>query len=599
MRKDPIYLLYGTSLCLILAYGCRIEKDTFIPSFHLEAEKTRGLTTDVLNIKIKEKVPIPSNEKIYSRWDWDGDSIYNTLFSDEMEVTHRFYKPGNYCVRCEVLSLGGGKWADTLQFVIEQGFSAPKPKFVIEPYTGHFLTKFLLNACETIDDEDSLGTLKFRWDFENDDLWDTPFQKEPSIYHEYNQQGTFTVNLEVKDPSNRTAFTSLNLTLHNTDTCIVPNFNWSSQTGRVGDEFTFDASSSYHQIHPQNHFTYKWKFSDDPYTEGSEEAQILRRFISPGEKKVILLIQDSCGLQNTVEKELFVLDENLPPQPKIVTPIQYGNIETIFYLNAWETIDDHTPATKILLRWDFDGDGNWDTSKSEEKEFYHQYSEAGTYRCVLEAEDEEGLTEKTSIVFVVNSFHYQTGWIKDLRDGKYYGTVKIGDQWWMAENLDYRINNKMDLPLVQRCYEDDHKNCDQYGSLYAILPTTEMLNRGGSLCPAGWHIPSKAEMNTLIENIDFPNGMKNLRPSGSSGFNALFSGCIWYEFKYDPTTHIVVDTIYTHKDINFSTLFLTSEHRPNHVPPFVYTLEIQNNYDELYPMQAAMQGFYSVRCMKD
>ena len=589
----------STFFCVIMIYGCRNEKEIFVPSFNLVADKTIGLTTDVITVRIHEQGPIPSNEKIYCRWDWEGDSSYNTLFSEDLEVTHRFYKPGVYTVGCEVLGLGGGKSVETLEFVIEQGFSAPKPRVTAEPETGHFLTNFLLNATETIDDEDSLETLKFRWDFENDGLWDTPYLNEALIYHAYNERGTFTVKLEVKDPSNRTAFTSLSLDLHSTDTCMVPNFTWSSQTGRVGDMFSFDASSSYHQIPSKNHFTYKWKFSESPFTEGSEETKIIYQFISAGWKKVILLIQDSNGLQNTVEKELFVFDENMPPKPRIITPIKYGNVETLFYLNAWETVDDRTPTTKMLLRWDFDGDGNWDTNKMEEKELYHQFSKEGTYRCILEAEDEEGLTDTTSFVFIVSSFHYQTGWIKDIRDNKLYGTVKVGDHWWMAENLDYRINDKMNLPLVQRCYNDDTRNCDTYGSLYAILPTTAMIDRGGSLCPAGWHIPSKDDMNTLIKNIDFPNGMNNLRPSGSSGFNALFSGYILYEFVFNPITFRIIDTVYTHKDIHFSTLFLTSEHRPNHAPPIVYTLEIQSNYNELYPMQAGIQGFYSVRCKKD
>lgn len=584
-------------LSLFLLAGCQKEESQHIPHFAISANEVEGLTTDIFTLSINPDSHIPANEKFHCRWDWEGDSIYDTRFSDDLEVYHRFYKPGNHLVICEVLSLSGGKAIDTILIMVDQGYSAPKAKFSVMPETGHFLTNFLFDARVTFDDEDSLETLKFRWDFQDDGLWDTPYLNEPTIYHQFKNIDSNRVNLEVMDPSRRSGSTSQVVKPHRTDTCIVPDFTWSSETGRAGDIFIFDASSSYHQTESHKTFVFKWLFPEQEYTEGSIDPILEHQFNYPGKKRIILLIEDDNGLQNTLEKELFVSIENVPPKPKINTPIRYGNIETLFYLNAWESTDDHTAPSQLLFRWDFDGDGNWDTNKSTIKELYYQYTAAGTYTCILEAEDEEGLCATTSFVFEVSSFDFPTGYIKDSRDGKLYGTVKIGDQWWMSENLDYRFSPKMGRPMVQLCYDDEARNCDLYGSLYLIDRAMDFINNGGLICPKDWHIPSRSEINDMMDNIDFPNGMHALVPSGSSGFNALFSGFIHYEFIWEK--EILIDTVYRHKDISFATQFLTSSYRPSRVPPNVYTLQIQKNYNELYPRETNMQGFYSLRCVKD
>lgn len=76
------------------------------------------------------------------------------------------------------------------------------------------------------------------------------------------------------------------------------------------------------------------------------------------------------------------------------------------------------------------------------------------------------------------------GSVKDSRDGQKYKTVKIGNQEWMAQNLNYKTNNSW-------CYEDKPINCQKYGRLYN-------WNAAQKACPAGWHLPSEKEFSDLI-----------------------------------------------------------------------------------------------------
>jgi uncharacterized protein (TIGR02145 family) len=103
---------------------------------------------------------------------------------------------------------------------------------------------------------------------------------------------------------------------------------------------------------------------------------------------------------------------------------------------------------------------------------------------------------------------HETGTLTD-NDGNTYNTVRIGTQWWMAENLKTtRLNDNTPIPNITSnttwttmstpAYSWYNNDGPTYKPLYGAFYNWFTLT---NVCPTGWHVPTDTEFNTLEMNL--------------------------------------------------------------------------------------------------
>ena len=157
----------------------------------------------------------------------------------------------------------------------------------------------------------------------------------------------------------------------------------------------------------------------------------------------------------------------------------------------------------------------------------------------------------------------ETGTVTDI-DGNEYKTVKLGNQWWMAENLkvtryndgtdiDYPVNNQEWMDKTTGAYSWYNHDYDTYGSVYGALYNWHAIETG-KLCPEGWFVPSHSnwiELTEYLGGYEVAGGkLKSTRTepdphprwdspntgaTNESGFSALPGSMRYYNgrFRYD------------------------------------------------------------------
>ncbi|MCK5148368.1 T9SS type A sorting domain-containing protein [bacterium] len=191
-------------------------------------------------------------------------------------------------------------------------------------------------------------------------------------------------------------------------------------------------------------------------------------------------------------------------------------------------------------------------------------------------------------------------------DGNVYRTVKIGDQWWLAENLKViHYRNGDDIPNVTDntewqnlttgayCnYDNDLNNVVTYGRLYNWYAVDNSRN----IAPEAWHVPTDAEWTTLTTYLgeNLAGGkMKeigtthwsspNTGATNESGFSALPGGARNYYGIFEHIGSTTADFWSSTESSSYGAWYRNLDY----------------NYSDVYRTSYVKEGGFSVRLIRD
>jgi len=212
--------------------------------------------------------------------------------------------------------------------------------------------------------------------------------------------------------------------------------------------------------------------------------------------------------------------------------------------------------------------------------------------------------------------------LTDLRDGQTYKTVTIGNQTWMAENLNYaytgvpyeyiKESEVYASDSMSWCYDNDPANCAKYGRLYtwaAAMDSVGTWSTNGKgcgymvecsptypvqgICPEGWHLPDTTEWKTLFTAVGGQDDA-GVKLKAQTGWYDSGNGTDSFGFSALPAGYRGLNGIYYYEGSN-AYFWSSSEDGSD----YAYNMLLDYYGDYVRLLNTSKSLGFSVRCVKD
>ena len=203
--------------------------------------------------------------------------------------------------------------------------------------------------------------------------------------------------------------------------------------------------------------------------------------------------------------------------------------------------------------------------------------------------------------------------VVDARDGKTYRTTKIGNQVWMAENLNYKTAGSF-------CYHNSSQYCELYGRFYTWASAMDSVgafsvNGKGcgsgtscppnfpvrGVCPEGFHLPTLAEWKSLVATAggEYDAASKLMSAKKwEKGFDWVEEGTDDYGFSAYPSCNMEHDGTsgFCNPPVNYWSSIESGTDEAYHM-----SLQNSNNYNGKGIQFGGIEKHhaFTIRCVKD
>ena len=211
-----------------------------------------------------------------------------------------------------------------------------------------------------------------------------------------------------------------------------------------------------------------------------------------------------------------------------------------------------------------------------------------------------------------NGKSFVDGWMVDPRNKQLYRVVTIGEQTWMAENLNYKTENSW----CGGGSDVDEGDCSKYGRLYTwaaaidsaklykdksidcgygktcILPDTVY-----GVCPPGWHLPDTTEWNklfTAVGGISFAGKILKSQTGWYVFGGISYNGTDAYGFSAFPAGYRNDNGYFDNEGFHAHFWSVTKKNGDE-----VYGLGLNYDDERAYLDYYDKNDAFSIRCLKD
>lgn len=275
----------------------------------------------------------------------------------------------------------------------------PVARFFINPRVGGSTYQEILFLAESSSDDDTIS--EFHFDFGDGN--DTGWTDQPSVTHNYTQDGVYTATLMVKDNVDAES-SPVTMTVSIDNRAPIVKIEADRYVAETGAPITFSSKGTYDLDGDVD--SYNWTFSPGPFYSSKPDPTM--RFMEMGSVTARLMVVDDDG--GVSSASITVDITNKPPDAAIEGPRTITKGETVQFTGAG-SIDEDGHITKWY--WNF-GDG----TISSETDPTHAYSKAGNYTVELTVTDNRGGKDKTTLKVLVTERPVTE--IQELRLSDYY-----------------------------------------------------------------------------------------------------------------------------------------------------------------------------------
>ena len=221
-----------------------------------------------------------------------------------------------------------------------------------------------------------------------------------------------------------------------------------------------------------------WDFGDGS-SASSSNGVMEHIYTSTGMFTLNVAVTDDEGMVSSSAWGIEVTEFNDKPWVSFTVSPPSGNVSTVFTVDASDCYDFEDPVSALMVRWNWENDGFWDTNWTTDKIAYHTYSAPMKCTICLEVMDTGGLRNNSTREVIVTS---DDGMPILYETFDSYASLDPGWSLWNYTGVDY---NHFEI-LNGTLYATNAPGWDAYDPWNAYANWTHLISYNDSLTISFW-----------------------------------------------------------------------------------------------------------------